>query len=92
MQAERCTQRTGSETPGGESPYSSLQKQDQKKKKKKKRAAVKDVESGEMSRGGHLVVSHTHQRAVGSEVACGSSGGTPKRGSDRCMPLTRIRA
>lgn len=83
-------QRTGSETPGGESPYSSLQSKTNKKKKK--RAAVKDVESGEMSRGGHLVVSHTHQRAVGSEVACGSSRGTLKRGSDRCMPLTRIRA
>lgn len=36
MQAERCRQRTGSETPGGESPYSSLQKQDQKERKKKK--------------------------------------------------------
>lgn len=39
-----------------------------------------------------FAVSHTHQPAVGSEVACGSSAGTGKRGSDRCMPLTRIRA
>lgn len=94
--AERCWRRTGIEAPGGERPYSSSPKLDPKQESKEKKIIKMkkccSKSRRDEARRAPLAVSHTHQPAVGSKVACGSSAGTGKRGSDRCMPLTRIRA